>query len=336
MPLTTGEIAAIVEAVCEGPADRVLSGVASLEVAGPADLCFCSGGPWLRELATTRAGAVIVADGAVREGVVALRHPNPRYAFARAAALLSPVPWPSPGVHPRAEVHPDAIIAGATIDAFAVIEAGATIAAGAWVQAHAFVGAGAIIGAGCRLMPHSVVMEGVRLGQRVVLKPGAVVGADGFGYAVGSDGQVVKVPQLGTVIVEDDVEIGANSCVDRAALGATTIGAGTRLDNLVQVAHNVKIGARCLLAAFSGVAGGARLGDGVVMGGRAAVVDHVEIGDNVVLAALASASRNAPDGSKLGGSPARAYGNWLRELAALRALPAALKRLDRLEERWKP
>jgi UDP-3-O-[3-hydroxymyristoyl] glucosamine N-acyltransferase len=331
--LKTGAIADAVGAICEGPADREITGVGSLESADPGQLSFCTGGRWLEALARTRAGAVLVAPGApVPEGVVALRHPNPRWAFAKVARRLNPVEWPSPGVHARAEVHPTAVVEGATVEAFAVIEAGAVLAPGSWIQAHAYVGRNVTIGARSRLMPQAVVMDGCTLGEGVVLKPGAVVGADGFGYAVGPDG-LVKVPQLGVAVLEDDVEVGANACVDRAALGETRVGRGTRLDNLVQVAHNVQIGARSLLAAFSGVAGGARLGDEVVMGGRAAVVDGVSVGDRSVLAALTSASRDAPAGSRLGGSPARPYAEWLRETAALRALPELIRAIHRIEKK---
>ena len=329
--LDADAVAALVGGVIEGAGDVVLRSVAALDVAGPDQLSFCTGGRWAAALAQTRAGAVILDDGAVPPGVTAIRHTHARWAFALAATALHPVSWPAPGADPRAAIAPDAAVDGVTVEPFAVIGAGAAIGAGSWIQAHAYVGAGAVLGARCRLMPGAVVLEGARLGDGVVLKPGAVVGADGFGVAMGPDGQLARVPHLGSVVLEDGVEIGANACVDRGALGATRVGAGTRTDNLVQIAHNVRIGAKSLLAAFAGVAGGAVLGKGVVMGGRAAVVDHVEVGDGVVLAALASASRDAPSGARLGGSPARPYGEWLRETAALRALPDALKRLDRIE-----
>ncbi len=310
----------------------MISGVADLERAGASDLSLCTGGRWLGRLAGTGAGAVLIGAGArVPDGCVALRTANPRAAFARAAAALHPMVWPEAGVDPRAAVHATSVVTGARIDAFAVVEAGATVGEGTWVQSFAFIGRDAVVGRSCRVMPGAVVMEGCTLGDRVFLKPGAVVGADGFGYAVDGE-RIVKVPQLGTVIVEDDVEIGANACVDRAALYETRVGRGSRLDNLVQIAHGVTVGARCLLAAFSGVAGGATLGDGVVMGGRAAVIDGVSVGSGSVLAALTSAARDFPPGSKLGGSPARPYRQWLRELAAVRRLPALVRAADRPRE----
>ena len=318
---TAGRIAQQVGARCEGDPERVIVDVAAIDVAGPDHLSLCYGARWKKYLAQSRAGVMIVSQAEVPEGMVALRHDNPRWAFAVAAALIRPAAWPSPAIDPRAAIHASAYVEGTTIEAFAVIEAGAVIGPGSWIQAHAYVGRNAIVGRDARLMPHAAVMDGCRLGDRVVLKPGAVVGADGFGYAIGPDGPV-KVPQLGTAILEDDVEVGANACVDRAALGETRVGRGTRLDNLVQIAHGVTVGGRCLLAAFSGVAGGARLGDGVVMGGRAAVVDGVSVGDDSVLAALTSASRDFPPHSRLGGSPARPYREWLRQVAAMRVLPA--------------
>lgn len=326
---TARSIAERIGARCDGP-DRDLVGVASLENAGPTDLSFCTGGRYLRMLATTAAGAVVVREGqAVPEGCTALRHANPRLAYARAASAMLPLTWPEPGVHALACVDPTASVEGATIGPFAVIGANVTVSAGAWVQAHAYVGAGAFIGESARVMPHAVVMDGCTIGKRVWLEPGAVIGADGFGHVVGPEG-VLRVPQLGTVILEDDVEVGANACIDRAALDETRVGVGSRIDNLVQIAHGARIGAQCLIAAFAGVAGGARLGDRVVMAGRTAVIDGIEVGDDVVFAALASASRNVASGTRLGGSPARRYRVWLREVAAVRQLPEALRVLERL------
>lgn len=327
---TAGRLADLTGAVCEGDRDRVVTGVAALDRARPTDLTFCRGGRWERVLASTKAGIVLLRDGRVPDSAVALRHPDPRLAYAQAAAAMLPVEWPEPGVHPTACVADDAVVDGATVDALAVVESGAVLAPGSWVQAHAFVGRGARVGEGCRIMPHAVVMDRCVLGARVWLQPGAVIGADGFGHVLGPGG-VVRVSQLGVAVLEDDVEIGANACVDRAALDETVVGRGSRLDNLVQVAHGVKIGAECLLAAFAGVAGGAKLGDRVVMAGRTAVIDGIEVGAGAVFAGLASASRDVPPNTRLGGSPARAYRTWLREVAALRHLPGLFRTVNRLE-----
>jgi UDP-3-O-[3-hydroxymyristoyl] glucosamine N-acyltransferase len=332
--ITTGALAAQVGAVCEGPADRVLTSVAPLDRAGPDALSFCRGGRWARALTDTRAGAVLVpTELEVPAGVVALRVRDPRLAYAIAARLLVPAVWPAPALDPRAAIDATAQVdPSCTVEPFVVVRPGARVGAGTWLQSHSYVGAGAVVGERCRLMPGAVVMDGCTLGDRVWLHPGAVVGDDGFGHVLGPDGPL-KVPQLGTVVLEDDVEVGSNACVDRAALDETRVGRGTRLDNLVQVAHGVRIGAECLLAAFAGVAGGARLGDRVVMAGRTAVIDGVEVGDGAVFAGLASASRDVPKRAKIGGSPARSYKRWLKEVAALRRLPGLLKQVDRLERK---
>lgn len=329
---TAGELAQQVGADCRGDRTRELTGIAALDRAGPGDLSLFTGGRWAPILPHTRAGAVfLAAAAALPEGVVGLVHPRPRWAYARAVHAMVPECWPEPAVHPTAVVHPSAQVGeGVTVGALAVVEADAVLGDGTWVMAHAYVGEGVVVGARCRLMPHAVVLEGSVLGDGVRLQPGAVVGGDGFGHAAGPDGPV-RIPQLGVAVLEDRVEVGANSCVDRAALGETRVGRGTRLDNLVQVAHGVRTGAHCILAAFAGLAGGAVLGDGVLMAGRSGVIDGVRVGDGAVLAGLASATRDVPDGATLGGSPAQPYGTWLRQLASLRRLPGLLRRVEALE-----
>jgi UDP-3-O-[3-hydroxymyristoyl] glucosamine N-acyltransferase len=331
---TTGELARQLGLACEGPPDRVLRGVSSLENAGPAELAFCVGGRWAAALASSAAGAVIVPVGLdVPPGSVALRAADPRYSYARAAALLHPQYWPAPGIHPTAVVAEDASIsADATVEAYVVVGAGAVVAAGSWLQSFVYVGAGASVGRRCRLMPGAVLLERCVLGDEVQVHPGAVIGADGFGHVAGAQG-LVRVPHLGRVVIADEVEVGSNSCVDRAALGETTVGRSTRLDNFVQIAHGASIGADCRLAAFVGVAGGAVVEDEVVMGGRSAVVDGVHVGKGASFAGLASASRDVPANARIGGSPARAYRRWLRELAALQQLPDLLREVERLKRR---
>lgn len=328
---TAARLAALLGARCAGPCDVPLTGLAALDRAAHGDLSFSKGGVWTSFLSTTRASAVILAEGEVPEGVGAIYHPEPRWAFARAASLMRPAVWPDAGVHPTAVVDPSATVEGAAIGPLAVIGPRARVGPGSWVMASAYVGAGAILGERCRIMPHAVIMDGSILGDRVWLQPGAVVGADGFGQEPGEGGPL-RVPQLGIAVLEDDVEIGANACVDRAALHETRVGTATRTDNLVQIAHGVRIGARGLLAAFSGVGGSATLGDDVVLAGRASVVDGVRVGDRAVLAGMAAVTRNTAGAQTLGGAPARPIREWLRETALLRSLPRLAQRIRTLED----
>jgi UDP-3-O-[3-hydroxymyristoyl] glucosamine N-acyltransferase len=194
------------------------------------------------------------------------------------------------------------------------------------------LGDGVTLGDDVTLHPHVTVYPGTRIGNRVIVHAGVVIGADGFGYAV-ADGRVVKVPQVGSVVVEDDVEIGANTCVDRGALGDTRIGAGTRIDNLVQVAHNVRMGENCLLAGQAGISGSTRLGRGVMMAGQSGIVGHVSLGDGSRVAAKSAVTKDVPPGRTVAGVPAVEIGRWRRGAALLNRLPELLRRLAALERR---
>jgi UDP-3-O-[3-hydroxymyristoyl] glucosamine N-acyltransferase len=247
--------------------------------------------------------------------------------------LFHPGVEPAPGIDGSARVAPDARVhPTASVAALAVVESGAVIGARAWVGPLVYVGAGVTIGDGCLLYPHVVIYGGCRLGQRVIVHAGAVIGADGFGFIPGREGPV-KIPQVGTVIVEDDVEIGANSTIDRATLGETVIGRGTKIDNLVHIAHNVSLGARCVLAAQVGIAGSSTLGHDVMLGGQAGVADHVHVGDASMLAAGAAVMRDVPAGQRWAGRWARpatlAHRIWVAEAQ----LPDLLRSVRTLERR---
>lgn len=331
-PLTLGEIARAVGGALEGPPDLVLSGVAGLEEAGPTDLSFLANPRYRAALAATRAGAVLVPpDEECPERVPRVRTRDPYAALVAVLARLDPGPPPVQGVHPTAVVDPAARVAeGVGLGPHVVVGPRARIGARTRVAAGGYVGEDAAIGADCYLHPHVHVGRGCQLGDRVVLHAGVVLGSDGFGYAP-VDGAYRKVPQLGIVIVEDDVEIGANACIDRATFGATRIGRGTKIDNLVQIAHNVAVGEHSALAAQSGVAGSTRLGRGVVLGGQAGVAGHLHIGDGARVAAQAGVIGNLAAGGTVSGYPARPHHEALRAAAYLRKLPELDRRIRALE-----
>ena len=330
-PITAADLAARLGARLEGEGALLLRGVAGLEEAGPDQLSFLANRRYLPALRSTRAGAVLVGlQEEVPPHCTLLRVADPYLAFAQALDLFAPLAWPPPGVHPRAVVAEDAVVEGATIEALAFVGAGAVVGPGTWVEPGVVIGPGARVGARCRLMARAVVAAGCVLGDRVWLNPGAVVGGEGFGFVPTAQGPV-KIPQAGIARVDDDVEIGANSCVDRAALGETRVRRGARLDNLVQVGHAADVGPGSLLVAFSGVAGSARLGAGVVLAARAAILGHLRVGDRAQVGAGSLVTADVPAGARVSGTPAIPHGRWLATAAALGDLPALLRRLRSLE-----
>jgi len=333
-PFTVTELAARLGGEVEGDGTRALDDVRGLAEAGPAHLSFLSNRKYARQLKTTRAGAVLIDRRTeAPPGLTLIRCDDPYAAFARALAFFHPQPWPEGGIDPGASVHPEAVLGeGVAVEAFAWIGPGAEVGAGSWIEAGAYVGAGARLGAGCRLMPGSVVYAGCLLGDRVWLNPGAVVGAEGFGFAPRADGHV-KIPQTGRAVVGDDVEIGANSCVDRATMGETVVQRGAKLDNLVQVGHGAEVGEGTLMAAYAAVAGSARVGKGVIFAGKSGVINHLQIGDGAVFSMQSIALSDQPAGARLAGTPAIDQRQWLRAVTAFADLPALLRRVRALEKR---
>ncbi|OGL63498.1 MAG: UDP-3-O-(3-hydroxymyristoyl)glucosamine N-acyltransferase [Candidatus Tectomicrobia bacterium RIFCSPLOWO2_12_FULL_69_37] len=324
------EIARIVggEVVGDGAFD--VRDVAEYAAAGPQALS-CADTPE-RLGAPTAAGALIVPPGA-DPGRPGIRCAHPRLAFARAIELLRPAPPRLSGIHPSASIDPGARLGeGVCVGALASISAGAEVGDRCQVGAGARIGEGAALGADCVLHPNCVLYSGVRLGDRVVIHAGTVIGADGFGYVPGEDGRLFKFPQRGTVVIEDDVEIGANAAIDRAALGETRIGRGTKIDNLVQVGHNVTVGEDCAFASQVGISGSVRIGRRVMMGGQAGIADHVSIGDDARLAAQTGVTKSLEGGKTYLDAPAAEAGEARRRLAAYRRLPEVLRRIGRLEE----
>jgi UDP-3-O-[3-hydroxymyristoyl] glucosamine N-acyltransferase len=307
--------------------------VRTLEDAGPADLAFVADPGHLPRLGTSRAGAAILPESSPPPDRPALRAANPYLALARALTVLHPPETPRPGIHPTSAVAGDSLVdASASVGPLCVIASGAVIGAGTILDGQVFVGTNVRIGRACRIYPHVTLRDGTELGDRVTVHAGAVIGADGFGYA--RDGaRHVKIPQVGGVVVGDDVEIGANVTIDRATLGVTRIGRGTKIDNLVQVAHNVQIGEDTVIVAQVGISGSSEIGSRVTIAGQVGIVDHVRIGDGAIVGAQAGVSKDVPAGAIVLGAPAVPHLEFKRQLAATARLPQLGKALRTLEER---
>ncbi|MDQ3459177.1 MAG: UDP-3-O-(3-hydroxymyristoyl)glucosamine N-acyltransferase [Deinococcota bacterium] len=281
-----------------------------------------------------RSAALVVAEDLELPGPPAslIRVSDPRLALARLSALFDSRPRTPAGIHGSASVHPSARLGeDVAVGAQAVLEEGVVVGNGAEIGAGCFLGAGVVVGAATRLHAGVTICDGVRLGERVLVHSGAVVGADGFGFVRGPEG-AVKIHHLGGVEIGDDVEIGANSCIDRGTLGSTRIGPRTKIDNLVQIAHNVQIGADCLIAGHSGVAGSSVLEDGVVLGGGVSVTDHVRIGRSARLAGRSGVTKSVPPGETWAGFPAQPQRKWVRQLYLLGRLGEIW---DMLKEEWR-
>jgi len=335
------ELAARVGGTVVGDGERAIAGFASLEDAGPDDLSLLAEARYREAAAASAAGALLMPRAGA--GGPALEPPpgrdlvlvaDPRRAMALLLETLYPPHRPPAGIHPTAVIGDGcAIDASAHVGPYAVIGEGSRLEAGVAVEAHAVVGRRCRVGEGSRLHPHAVLYDGTELGPRCELHSGAVVGCDGFGYAPGDDGLPRKVPQVGRAVLGPDVEIGANTTIDRATLGATRVGAGSKLDNLVHLAHNVQLGRGCLLAAHVGIAGSTRIGDGVVLAGQAGVADHLEIGDGVLVAAKSAVMQSVEAGARVGGIPAGDFGRWKRQVAAQGRLAGLVRRVAALERR---
>ena len=334
---TSEDIAAIVQ-----PRDRrgstmeTIRGLAALSEAVPGDLSFLGNAKYKPEVGVTRASVVLLpADfaGEPQPGQLFLLVDNPSVALARVCARIEQGLWPkpSPGVHPSACVAADAQIPPtATVGPLCVVESGAVIGEDAHLQAQVFVGRNATIGAGSWLMPGVVVAAECQLGKRVRVQPGAIIGSDGFGYEF-VQGRHEKVPQVGVVVIGDDVEIGANTTLDRARFSRTSIGEGTKIDNLVQIGHNVIMGQHCLLCAQVGISGSTKLGDYVVLGGQVGVGGHITIEKGAKAGGQAGITMNIPAGSFVNGTPAIPF-LLERKVAVLQQrLPDLFRRVDTIE-----
>lgn len=320
-PFPLGRIAAAAGATLGGGGDpdRPMAGIAPLAAAGPDRVAFLDNRRYLPELARSRAGACILhPDHAVHapQGMALLLTPTPYLGWARVAALFHPPPTVPPGIHPSAQVAPSAVLgSGVAVGPGAVIGARAAIGAGSVIGPLAVIGDGVVLGRDCRIGAGAVVSHCIA-GDRVVLHPGAKIGQEGFGLAE-APGGFVTVPQLGRVLIGDDVEIGANTTIDRGSAADTVVGSGTRMDNLVQIGHNVRLGRCCVVVAQSGISGSTTLGDYVVVAAQAGVTGHLRIGRQARIGAQAGVMADVPPRTDVLGSPARPAREFWRAVATL-------------------
>ena len=332
--VTLGELAEILGATLRGTADRKITGLATLQEAGPAQLSFLANPQYRKYLADTQAGAVLLkaADAEAYAGD-ALLVPDPYLAYARISHLFDPKPKAVPGVHPTAVVSDDAIVdATASVGPGAVIESGAIIGAGVTIGAQCFIGARSVIGAGGWLAPRVTLYHDVRIGQRAVIQSGAVLGGEGFGFA-NEKGVWQKIAQIGGVIVGDDCEIGVNTAIDRGALGPTVLGNGVKLDNQIMIAHNVQIGDHTAMAACVGISGSAKIGKHCMLAGGVGLVGHIEICDNVFVTGMTMVTRSITEpGSYSSGTAMQPAAEWRKSAARIRQLDDMYRRLQQVEK----
>jgi UDP-3-O-[3-hydroxymyristoyl] glucosamine N-acyltransferase len=313
--------------------DVEITGIAGIENSGPGDLTFVSNRKYIRYIKSTRASAIILGEDIPPVNIPSLRTDDPYLAFARALEIFHVPLIPEKGIHPTAAVSEEAEIGpDSSIGAYAVIEKGCRIGAGVSIHPHVVLYPDVSIGENSVLHSFVVVREHCRIGNRVILQNGAVIGSDGFGFAPTKDGAFYKICQTGRVVIEDDVEIGANTTIDRAAVGETVIRRGAKLDNLVQIGHGSQVGEDSVLAAQAGLAGSTRLGKGVWVGGQAGFAGHLEVGDKAIVTAQSGTSHDIAPGAVVSGSPAFENASWLRSTAAFAKLPELLRKIRRLED----
>lgn len=333
MTCTARELAEYLGVRLEGDGERAISGVAAPEQACPEDLIYVDGPRSLERAARSAAASVVLPPGLPLAGKTLLRAPNPKLAFARAASkLLAPTPI-ARGIHATAVIAPTARLGpNVAIGPYTVVEEGVEIGGGSEVGAFCFLGRGARLGEHCRLHPRVTLYPGARLGHRVEVHAGVVIGSDGFGYVMG-EGRLWKFPQVGAVDIGDDVEIGSNGTIDRGSLGATRIQADVKLDNLVQVAHNVEIGSHTVIAAQTGISGSSVVGCNVVIGGQVGIADHCRVEDGAAIGAQAGVptGKAIRGGQTVWGTPARPLEKFKEQYAWFARLPELAERLRNLE-----
>ena len=328
-----GELAAKLGAELRGDPDLEITGVKGIEEAGPSEITFVANVKYTALARTTRAAAVLVEPEFQEITAATLRIKNPYHAFSRALGLFYQPPAYLPGIHPTAVIDPTAVIgADAHIGAYAVIGPQVRIGPHATILPHVVIYPGVEVGSHFFAHAHAVVRENCVLGDHVTLENGVVIGADGFGFSKNAEGHWEKIPQSGPVRIGSRVDVQANATIDRATVGATEIGDGTKVDNLVQVGHGSRIGNDSLICAQTGLAGSSIIGNNVILAGQVGIAGHCTVGDGVILTAQSAVSHDVPPGKMISGSPGFDNRIWLRAVTIFQRLPELLKRLDRVEK----
>jgi UDP-3-O-[3-hydroxymyristoyl] glucosamine N-acyltransferase len=328
------DLAARLECRLEGDGDIDIARVAAIDDAGPGDVTFLANPRYAASLASTRASAVIAKSDVPAGPCAMLRSDDPYLAFARAVGLFAPAWRPAPGVHPMAAVAANAHIGrDVSVGPFVAIGEGAHVGDRTVIFPNVTVGPGATIGADCVIHSNVAIRERVTIGSRVILQNGVAVGGDGYGFVRRADGTHEKIPQVGAVVIEDDVELGANTTVDRPAVGETRIKAGTKIDNLVQIAHGVTVGRNVLMAAQVGIAGSTEIEDNVMFGGQVGVGGHLTIGRGAIAVGQSGVTNSLEPGETVAGYPAIDSREWRKASVIFRRLPELKRRIEELEAR---
>jgi UDP-3-O-[3-hydroxymyristoyl] glucosamine N-acyltransferase len=332
--LTLAEIADRIGCRLEGDGTIEIAGLAGIEQAHPGEITFLANPKYTHMLSATRASAVILDERTPAPSCAVLRTPEPYVAFAKALELFADIPRPPAGVDTHSIIGRNVEFGrNVAVGPFVTVGDGAAIGDNSLIYSHVAIGPGTRIGRDCILYSHVAVRERITIGNRVILHSGVVVGSDGYGFARQKDGTHYKIPQTGTVHLEDDVELGANTCIDRPAVGETRIGAGSKIDNLVQIAHGVRVGGRVLLAAQTGIAGSSAIEDDVVLAGQVGVAGHITIGQGTVAVAKTGISNSTDPGSFVSGYPAISNREWRKSSVLFKKLPELRKQVQELERR---
>jgi UDP-3-O-[3-hydroxymyristoyl] glucosamine N-acyltransferase len=333
MQTTVGKLAALVEGAVEGDENIPIRGISNIEDAEDGDITFAENEKLLSSAARSRASAVIAPASGAAAAKPLIRVKNPRFAFAQVLRIFAPEPKVYQGIHPSALIGRNVVLGdNVSIHAQAVIGDDVRIGDNSVIYPFSYVGDNVVIGESCVIYPHVVLHNDTEIGNAVVIHSGSVLGTDGFGYMF-IDNRHYKIPQIGRVIIGDDVEIGANVTIDKARTGSTRIGCGTKIDNLVHIGHNVTVGKHCVIVAQVGVSGSVEIGDGVILAGQVGVKDHVKIGDGSIVCAQAGVIGNLPPRSFAAGRYARPHDHEMRAQAVHAKLPDLYKKMKEMERR---